>query len=194
MKRAFLLTLALVVSSAISFVIAQPDGDNDAHTINFTIPEVTLLDIEASASTTITLGVTAPTEAGLPLDFSSATNSDLWLNYTSIKATSTTVRKITVGLDVAPPTNTTLKVSATDPSGTSGFGNQGSTFGTNVTLGTTAVDLITGIGSCYTEDGVNKGSNLTYTLSLTSASSYNDLYSLNQDEPVVVTYTLEDAP
>ncbi|HRY99179.1 MAG TPA: hypothetical protein P5550_09020 [Bacteroidales bacterium] len=185
MKKVLLVATALMIGGMFNLVKAQ-DNHDDVHTINFTIPSVTLLDIESAGSTTLTFTATAPTEAGDSLTFPSTDNS-LWLNYTSIKATSTTTRKITAVLDIAAPANTTLKVTAA--TATTGFGGRGTTAG-QVSLSTTAASVITGITSCYTLDGDSKGSQLTYQWNRTGTANYGNL---NADtDPVEVTYTLQD--
>jgi hypothetical protein len=185
MKRVLFVAFALMIGGMFNLVQAQLDDGDDVHTINFTIPEVTLIDIEPNASTTLTFTATAPTHAGDTLAFPTSDNS-LWLNYTSIKAASGTTRRITAQLDVAAPANTTLKVTAA--TATTGFGGRGTSSGV-VTLTTSPATVINGITSCYTLQGANNGSQLTYSWNRTGTANYGDLHSANLT-PVVVTYTL----
>jgi hypothetical protein len=69
----------------------------------------------------------------------------------------------------------------------SGKGKKGSPAEGKVTLGKNAQDLITGIGSCYTESGSNKGHNLTYELSMDN-DKYEKLMADTYD--VQITYTI----
>ncbi len=79
MKTKILLAFAL--ATFFIHISYGQDTNTDSHTITVEIPEVALVDIEPSASKDISLEYTAPTEAGNPLV--EATNSDLWLNYSS---------------------------------------------------------------------------------------------------------------
>ncbi|MBN1821747.1 MAG: hypothetical protein JW833_13590, partial [Prolixibacteraceae bacterium] len=82
MKR--LTVILAIVLTATTNIFAQSDSNEGAHSVSINIPEVALLDLEGSSS--ITLAPTAPAEAGNPFDFSSATNSSIWVNYSSIVA------------------------------------------------------------------------------------------------------------
>lgn len=186
MKRVLFVAFALMIGGMFNLVRAQ-DGSVDNHTINFTIPQVTLLDIEPSTSTSFSFAATAPTEAGDSLSFAGNTNTSLWLNYTSIRSGSGIEREITAALNVGAPENTTLKVTAGAPTG---FGGLGTSNG-QLTLTTTAQAVISDITSCYTRNGANRGSNLSYLWELTAASGYGSMYAVTAT-PVVVTYTLKD--
>jgi len=173
------------------FTYAQDDND-DVHTVTLSVPEVALLDLEASAGTGITLGPAAPTEAGLPVDFSAATDNTIWMNYSSIVGTvvdpSRTVSvQITTG---TVPAGTELTVVAAADAG-NGDGTMG-TPSAALTLSGTAQDIITGVGSAYTGDGVNNGHNLTYTLSLLAAGGSYATLDFTTGTALSVTYTLSD--
>ena len=62
------------------------------HTVAISIPEVAILDLEGTTS--VSLSVAAPTEAGEAVDFSGATNNAVWVNYSSIVGTSETSRTV----------------------------------------------------------------------------------------------------
>ena len=181
---AVITTAALILTSAIN-VFAQ-DSDHGAHSVSINIPQVALLDLEGGSS--ITLAPTAPTEAGDALSFASATDNSIWVNYSSIIAsgkTRTVNAAITSG---TVPTGLLLKVTAGSYAG-SGKGTLG-TAGSQVTLSTTAQNIITGIGSCYTGNGASNGHNLTYTLELGSTDNYNQLVQANTS--ITVTYTITE--
>ncbi len=162
------------------------DNSSNAHIVNVSIPEVFIVDIEPSNATTISLAPTAPTEAGLGLDFSGATNNSLWLNYSSIVENATTTRKVTVQITSGSvPSGVDLKVAAASAVG--GTGTVGTPAGT-ITLTSAAQDFVTGIGSCYTGDGTSKGHNLTYSFAL-QTGNYNKVYSISTT-PITVTYTI----
>lgn len=178
-----LLSVSLLAHTA----SAQNDNNTANHNVAITIPEVALLDIETSASKNITLKATHSAEAGDPISFNGVTNSDLWLNYSSIVSTTNTSRKITAQLTGTVPAGVQLKVVA--GSSVTGGGTRGTAVASGVTLTSTPQDLITGIGSSYTENGSEKGHQLTYSLSLVDASSYGNL-RFDQSNQVEVTYTI----
>ncbi|HKJ07197.1 MAG TPA: hypothetical protein VJ970_07010 [Flavobacteriaceae bacterium] len=171
-------------------VFAQ-DTETDSHNLTITIPEVALLDIETTDVKDITLGAEAPTEAGEKVIFDQ-TNNDLWINYSSIVGDNQS-RNVTVQItngDV--PNGLDLTVIA----GTY-QGNGKGTLGTAVTSALTLDDknahnIIETIGSCYTEDGANKGHQLTYKIvGNTSTADYASLRH-DSEETLTVTYTLTD--
>ena len=186
-----LVLVAMIAFGANSYAQLRADSKTDAHDVTITIPEVALLDIEPSGSNTITLGPAVPTEAGDPLDFSSATDNTLWMNYSSIIGSTTEpTRDVTVQItNGTMPGGMTLKVLAAADAG-NGAGN----FGTptaEVTLTTTAQNIVTGVGSCYTVSGINNGHQLTYTLSLTAPANYGNL-DFDDATTLTVTYTISD--
>ena len=186
MKRLNLPGLALSLAfAAISANIKAQDAISDNHNINITIPSVAILDIEPSASKNISMGFTAPTEAGLPIAVAS-TNNTLWLNYSSIKTATVTTRHISAKLDALIP-GVDIKVTAATAVGGAG------TLGTPSTLTLTATDqsLISLIGSAYTEDGSGKGHNLTYTITPGTTTAYGDI-TATANVTAKVTYTFVD--
>jgi len=191
MKNVLKFILFVAMLGGIAGMSYGQDDNNDAHNITITIPEVALLDIEPSGSNTITMGPTAPTEAGDPLDFSASTNNTLWMNYSSIIGSTTEPsRDVTVAITTGTvPGGMTLKVVAANDAG-NGAGNVG-TPTSEVTLSSTAQNIVTGVKSCYTGDGTNNGHQLTYTLSLTAPANYGDL-DFDDATTLTVTYTLSD--
>jgi hypothetical protein len=105
-------------------------------------------------------------------------------------SSSTATRKITAKLSAAVPAGVKLTVTPTTPVAGTNTGTLGSAVGA-VDLTTDEQSVITGIGSCYTGDGANNGSNLQYSLSLKdNSTSYANI--LSGDTPLTVTYTIED--
>lgn len=168
------------------------DTKTDNHTVQITIPEIFILDLEpATGSKNIVFSVPTVTEAGNPLSFATTTNSNLWLNFTSIKGSATETRDVTVAITSGTlPTGIDLKVSAAAATG--GIGDLGTHAAAPITLNGSAQKLITGIGSAYTENGPNKGYNLTYNLGLgTAATAFASLVAASATS-VTVTYTITD--
>ena len=187
-----LLTFSLLIGG-LGLAAQAQDTNTDSHALTVNIPEVALLDLEADLGTSITLEATAPTEAGLGADVNDSDDT-IWVNYSSIvNGTQDASRNVTVEISAGTvPGGTMITLQAAAYSGSSGDGTQG-TAGSAVTLSSTAQDIITAIGSCYTGDGVSSGHQLTYTLALDSTDP--DAYSkLDADDSntLTVLYTLTD--
>lgn len=184
-------TLAVLAIAFASVQVKAQDSNTDSHTIAITIPEVALADIEPAANKNITLGFTAPTEAGLPI-VANGTNNTLWLNYSSIKSATDATRNVSVRLDALVP-GIDIRVTAAAATG-SGSGTLG-TPSAQLTLSAADQTLISGIGSAYTGDGANNGHNLTYALAPGSGSgtvaAYGDLEATTT-AVATVTYTISD--
>lgn len=187
-------TLSLAMSlAALAFSanISAQDTNTDNHTITISVPEVALVDIEPAANKNITLGFTAPTEAGLPVTPTGADNT-LWLNYSSIKSVADPTRNVSVNLNAVIPG---IDISVTAAAAT---GTGGGTLGTPsapLILNAAGQTIISGIGSAYTGDGVNNGHNLTYALAAGggagSVANYADLQA-TANTVATVTYTISD--
>jgi hypothetical protein len=191
MKKLVKIFVAVVVLSCMSTFTYAQDNNKDAHDITITIHEVALLDIEPSGSNTITIGPAAPIEAGEPIDFTSATNNTLWMNYSSIIGSSTEPsRDVTVAItNGTVPGGMALTVVAAADAG-NGAGTVGIPTAA-VTLSATAQNIVTGVKSCYTGTGTSNGHNLTYTLSLTAPADYGDL-DFDDATTLTVTYTISN--
>lgn len=167
---------------------AQDDAD-DLHTVAISIPEVAILDLEGTTS--ISLAVEAPTEAGEAVDFSNATNNDIWLNYSSITGTSEPTRTVAAKIsNNSVPSGMLLKVTA-GADASAGDGTMGTSAG-QVTLTSSDQTVISGIGSSYTGTGTSKGHQLTYALELDpTAGSYAQI-DFDEDVTLTITYTISN--
>ncbi len=182
--------IALIAFLAFTHQSMAQDTNVASHQVTINIPEIALLDIEPSNSS-IQLTASAPSEAGNPLSFTGATNNSLWLNYSSIiGAAPDDNRKITVSATGTLPMGADLRVLASAVSG-NGAGTRGTPTG-QVTISSTGqgYDIITGIGSCYTGNGVQNGHQLTYSLVENSANYGNLRFDTNYS--LTITYTLSD--
>ncbi len=184
---------AVIVLSA-NATFAQADSKIASHLVTISIPEVALLDLEAPlGATDITLNGTAPTEAGDPLTFGpAATNSAIWMNYSSI-VKKDKLRNVSVAITGgAVPAGLKLTVLASAASA-DGAGTKGIALGAAHTLTGSVTSLVSGIGSTWTDNGVNKGRNLTYKLDYATDVT-TDYSKLNFDTvlPITITYTLSD--
>lgn len=189
-KTTITLAMSLAAFTLSSNLKAQ-DTNTDNHTVTISVPEVALVDIEPSATKNITLGFTAPTEAGNPLTPNTA-NSTLWLNYSSIKSVADPTRNVSVSVNAIIPG---IDVHVTAAAAT---GSGGGTLGTpaaQLTLSATDQTIISGIGSAYTGNGANNGHNLTYALAAGSGPGgvavYADLQA-TATTVATVTYTISD--
>lgn len=185
MKKLVVVTAIISIFAFNNFALAA-DKNSDEHKVTISIPKVALLDLEGTKD--ITLKIDGPTEAGEAVSFKNATNSGIWVNYSSI-ADGNNTRKVTVEIDKEVPSGIYLKVLASGYSG-SGKGNIGQVTGQNLTLKTTPQNIVTKVGSCYTGDKAENGHNLTYSLELTADADYGKL--LEGETEITVTYTLVD--
>jgi hypothetical protein len=189
-KLNFPMILSLAAFTICSQVNAQ-DTNTDNHTLTISVPEVALVDIEPAATKNITLGFTAPTEAGNPI-VPNAANSTLWLNYSSIKSVADPTRNVSVKMNaIIPGIDIHLTAAAATGSG-------GGTLGTpsaQLTLSAADQTIVSGIGSAFTGNGANNGHNLTYALAAGSGpggvATYADLQA-TATTVATVTYTISD--
>jgi hypothetical protein len=169
------------------------DTNEDSHTVTIGIPEVALLDLESATGTAISLNGTAPTEAGDAVIFN-ATNSDVWINYSSIVGSSSEPsRNVTVQItDGDVPDGLVLSVQASQDAG-QGDGTMGVAENNAITLNKNTADkIIDGVGSAYTGNGANKGHKLTYTLKSDTANGSYAKIDFDQAQTLSITYTLSD--
>ncbi|MFY1048389.1 hypothetical protein [Chryseobacterium sp. GP-SGM7] len=186
-KTTFSLAM-LLAAFAFSANLNAQDSNADNHNITISVPEVALVDIEPAASKNITLGFTAPTEAGLPVTPTGSDNT-LWLNYSSIKSVTDATRTVSVKLDALIP-GVNINVTAATATGAGG-GTLGSP-SPLLTLSAADQTIISGIGSAYTGDGANNGHNLTYALAAVGGiANYADLQATTT-AVAKVTYTISD--
>lgn len=185
------LIASLLAFAGVSGLYAQDDND-DAHNVVITLPEVALLDLESSAGTAISLGPDAPTEAGEALDFSEETNSDIWINYSSIIGSKTEPsRDITVQITSGKvPEGLELTAIAAKDAGM-GDGSMG-TPTAKIILDNSAQEIIKGVGSAYTGNGVSKGHQLTYQLALNEKQGSYAKLDFDNSNTLAITYTLTD--
>lgn len=157
---------------------AQTSGSRN---VNLNLQEIALLDIEPTG--TLNFSFTAPSEAGNTLTTPSA-NTTKWLNYTSAVTVGNT-RNVTAHIDAALP-GVAIKIQA-GAVAAGGGGALGVSAG-QVTLSTTPVNIITGIGGAYTGNGTNRGHQLTISLEV---SDFSEL-SQTTNEVITITYTITD--
>lgn len=192
MKTKFYLLLKVIVVAPLFFVVNSShaqDTNTDNHTVTIQIPSVALLDLESSASKNFTVGLLAPTEAGENLV--GASNSDLWLNYTSVLGSAITARKVTAEISSGHDLLSGLKVAVATGAPAGGAGDLGTNQNSPLELSQNPVDVITAIGSAYTGTGASLGHQLTYNVDATAVN----FGALKQGDVIItITYTLVDEP
>jgi hypothetical protein len=170
-------------------LIIQAQTKNKSHNIVISIPEVALLDLEAS-DLLVNLELTAPNEAGTRLDFSKAHNSNVWVNYSSITSVNQPHRKVCAYIEGEIPDGLKVVLTASQYTGNGG-GRTGMPTG-SITLSNQMQDVITQIGSCYTGDGVNNGHLLNYSLELENGEESYSALAFDKSNTISVTYVLTD--
>ena len=190
MKIQKLLIAALILIASTN-LFAQNDSEKDSHTLSIDIPQVALLDIESTSKNAISLNATAPTEAGEKVTFNQ-TNSDLWLNYSSIVGDKNS-RSVTVQItDGDVPKGINLTVLAKQYEG-DGEGSMGEASEESIILNDKkATNIVKGIGSAYTGNGAKKGHNLTYKIAQSDDKDAYQNLNFEQSTTLTITYTLTD--
>ncbi len=187
MKKTKLL-FGLIAGFGFNLALAQ-DTDSEPHNVVISAPEIAILDIESTNTLDLSFSLDASgLESGEEFIIDEE-NNDLWINYTSLVATSSSQRSITIESSSVPSiAGLTLTVLASAHSGNGG-GNIG-TPTTVVTPSATPANIITGIGSAYTGDGNSNGHNLTYYLDFNG--DFGDLNVSDAAANISMTYTITD--
>lgn len=154
---------------------------------NLNLPDIALIDVEPKENNNITLSVPPPVRAGEGLDVSLVRNEELWINYTTSRRSNGAYRSVQVAMDGIVPAGMRIKLSASARAAGKGGGVFGSPGG-SLTLGSSPQTLISGIGGCFTGNGVNSGHQLVFTLEVTDYALIEQV----QDANLLLTYTLVD--
>ena len=187
------LVLTLAIIAGLFGAVKAQDSNSASHTLDVNIASTALVDIEGGSSFTLT--PTVSTEAGAqPFGFNGVTNNSLWLNYTSVKDADNATRSITATLsydDTNLPAGMNI-VLTPDAAASGGSGDKGTVNESAIVLDqaqTNGHTFVTGIGSCYTGNGTNKGVNLIYSLQL-NTTQFNTIEAGTYT--ATVTYTITD--
>lgn len=154
---------------------------------NLQLPDIALIDVEPKDNNNITLTVPPPERAGEGLDVSQVRNEQLWINYTTSRRSNGAYRSVQVAMDGTVPAGMRIKLSASARAAGQGGGVFGSPAGA-LTLGSSPQTLISGIGGCFTGNGVNSGHQLVFTLEVTDYALIEQV----QDANLLLIYTLVD--
>ncbi len=188
MKRIIQL-MALITLIGFKGATAQ-NSAGEGHSVAVSIPEIAILDIEGkNGIEDINLAVNADDlEAGKVLKVLKR-NASLWLNYTSIIASSGNQRNISVSADNIPDVDGLQLKLKTFAANNNGDGTLGATEGL-IFPSVIPTNIITGIGSAYTGNGWKKGHKLKYILKF--VGDFADLNVEDVNSTVTLTYTITD--
>lgn len=188
------LSLFLFLISTI-FCVAQPGNPTFGLTGNtlfdLDIRPISVMDLEADGgSSNIVFNLTASSEAGTV--FSSnpvATSTKIWLNYSCANPVVGS-RHIDISIasgDIADGFELQLDVGSAS---VGGGGTKGTANPSTITISEVAQNVVTGIQSAYTGNGVLNGHQLTFSLHYISAQ-FNQISHTNSNV-LTLTYTLVD--
>lgn len=188
MKRKLLLKLTML-GTLLMFLTTQSFAQNSSTTnqvLTLGIPPIALVyAVDSSGlNESISLQLTTNT-AGTAI--TGGTNAS-FLQLSSIVASGST-NKVQAKID-GVPAGTTLEITASAPNSGNGDGTFGTAVAGPVTLSTTAQDIITGIGSCYTGTAPLDGYGLQWQWNAGSSGSYSSITSTtNFTTTVTLTIT-----
>jgi len=197
MKKLSLIFATVLFFAGATVTMAQ-DSETANHQVSISIPTIALVDIEDAEGTeasTITFSIDAAdlvTEAGAKPDFSEISDNTLYLQYTSIVSSGNSVsNSISAELSSSDlPDGLSLQVAASASAAGGKVGTTGTGNTTAQTLSSSATDVVTGIGSCYTGTNGAKGHQLTYTLDVEETdAAYAALTAGSFDATVLYTIT-----
>lgn len=178
-----LLTLSVLWIFSPNLSMAQ--GNSTQISVN--IPDVGLIAVASETGNTITLALEAPEEAGLPFTGTSASDSSLWLNYSSVVGRSKPKKDVYVKISGGSvPSGFALFVRA-QPNNGNGNGNVGTSVG-ELQLSSSDQKIVDHIRTGYTGKGNGKGHRLVYRLEVNDVS----LLDADADANIEITYTITD--
>jgi len=181
--KIFILTFTLFLMS--NYVFAQWEtGQVNAH---LTLPEVTLVDIEPSLNNSINFTISPGLQGGDSPVIQETTNETLWINYTSALPDGLNSRSINAEISQGSlPEGISLFLVAAPYSGM-GKGRFGVSDG-KIELSNQPRPIISGIGNCFTGDGINNGHKLTFSIEI---SDYSKVHAVDNSSYSVL-YTITD--
>lgn len=142
-----------------------------------------LLDIESEGDNSLEFYIIPMSEAGASPEMQYDANKTLWLNYTSLAENN--LRSIKAKIEGGGlPEGVSMHVTASSFSGI-GKGVVGQSVG-QIELSEQDKTIITGVGSCYTGDGVGNGHALNFTLNVNNFTTLE----ANSSTSVTILYTI----
>ncbi len=181
------LTVLILFFTAFSTKPVLAQTDEGQINVYFSIPEIALIDIESNSGNDINFTIMPSNVSGGSVVINETSEEKLWINYSSALANSKTSRSIVAEIAQGDlPEGITLYLKASSYSG-SGGGELGQPT-SKVQLSAQPLSIITGVGSCFTGDGVNNGHLLTFSVEVEDYS----LLKANEQSFFTVLYTITD--
>ena len=161
--------------------------ENGQISVNFSITEIALVDIEPDFNNSIQFVIRPTAEKGQQLEIMDSSNESLWINYSSALSNTHQSRSIIAEISQGTlPNGLELFVEASNYSGL-GKGKLGLSVG-KTSLTNRPKPIITNIGSCFTGDGINNGHLLTFSIEI---KDYEKIRS-GEETIFTVLYTIKD--
>ncbi|MEP2278743.1 hypothetical protein [Maribacter sp.] len=160
----------LDASDPSNFVIGGAQG---YQFLSMNLLEVQIIDVEPEINNTISFTVDPNTlEAGLPVfaGAGGAVNEDLWLNITSRSANADTYNA-QVYCNQPVPVGFEIKIQLLNALSVDGTGDTGIANTNEFVISETPQIIITDIARGFTNDGVNKGFQIRYTITNSNGGS-----------------------
>ncbi len=162
-------------------------GDEERINVGISVPEVALLDIEYRVNSSLEFEVLPSAEAGSAPIVQQTNSEELWINYSS--AITNYGQRRSIEAQVAGgvlPEGIALYVEASAYLGT-GKGEVGVSAGRTL-VGYEPHPIITGIGSCFTGDGINNGHSLAFSLDISNMQKVTAM----EPSEFTILYTITD--
>lgn len=184
-----ILIKTMILTSILFFVNSY--GYSQAGTgqinVNLSLPEITLVDIEPGFANSINFTISPSSRGGESAIIQKTTNETLWINYTCALPDGPNSRSINAEISQGTlPQGVALFLEASPYSGT-GDGNLGIADG-KIELSSQPKPIISGIGNCYTGDGISNGHQLSFSIEI---SDYSQIYAVD-NAYFLVLYTITD--
>lgn len=165
---------------------AFPQWEEGRINVIFSVPEIALIDIESNSTGYIHFTVTSTGISGEIPRIAESTGEQLWINYSSAMSQPNRSRTIVAEILQPLPDGLSMFLEASAYQGT-GKGRLGTTSG-KINLSRQPQPIISGMGNCYTGDGINNGHSLAFSIEITD---YEKIKARNESEFTVV-YTITD--
>ncbi|WP_297088640.1 hypothetical protein [uncultured Draconibacterium sp.] len=154
-------------------------------TVNYSFNPIALIDIEPDINNSIQFEVIANTNSGGEPIMTNTSSASLWLNYTSV--TNSETRDIKARIEGGNlPDGVKLLLSASAYKG-AGKGKTGQPVG-EIALSSEDQVIISGVGNCYTGDGMQNGHALDFELVL---DDFSKLSAVNESI-LTILYTISE--
>ncbi|HYQ56971.1 MAG TPA: hypothetical protein VEP89_06450 [Draconibacterium sp.] len=181
MKKVTFLLVGILIFGVSNLVQAQ----ENSHGLRIDIPTHAMVALAGAED--IVFETIEPTLAGGKVTFEQQGNTEIWLNYSSIVSASNKMNDISAQLS-SDIEGITIRVEVGEDAEDSKKGKTGT--GTMQTLSSgSGATVVTGIGSCFTGTGVEKGHSVKYFVSA-DENSYADITA--NDNDITVTYTITE--